>query len=243
MQAICESVNPAVCVTMDAGSIPNDNALFNLWKPIQTSKSIASTTTFSSPEVFPKHQPIGNPFVAYQQFEYAMNNCLYQPVDSLFGRRYAMNLGNIAAYRWPIVSNEATGIAESTLFPSERIGSSIPSMFRANRMLIEDRALSSSLMRTGGTAWRTVAVNAAQVLVDVPQTLGELTLQRRRFLNGHFFASIWELAPQHVLRPAAERNYAVALLTFFAGALYQLVMLGLDFFAIVRVWHMLGCIS
>lgn len=233
MQAICEAINPKVCVTIDAGSIPNDNTLYNLWKPFQDDDTIASTTTFSTPEVLFKHQPMKNPFVGFQQFEYTMNNCLCQPVDSLFGRKYAMNLGNIAAYRWPIVTDDPYGLVN--LFPSESSMFSAPSIFKANRMLAEDRGISGSLMRTGSKAWRTVAVTAAHVQVDVPQTLAELTMQRRRFLNGHLYSSLWELWPFNVLRPVAGHSYILWLLRFVAAVPYQLTMLGLQFFAVVSV--------
>lgn len=229
LTAICKVLDPTICVFLDAGAIPRDDALYHLWKPLHDNPTVAATTGFcTSYDTWALGATL-NPIVAFQRFEYELNNTLERPVESFFGRRFALNKGGFAAYRWTTASNP-DGIFRD-YFDAERAYNNNPT--KANLLLVEDRTISSSLLYTRLDVWRTIPVDSATVDVDIPPNIGEFCLQRRRWLNGDFYATLNEF--KHTLHYMSLGSLVelIKCLGLLLGAFYQMLTTGLQYFAAV----------
>ncbi|KEF52076.1 uncharacterized protein A1O9_11702 [Exophiala aquamarina CBS 119918] len=226
--AICEVLDPAICVFLDAGAIPRDEALYHLWKPLHENPTVAATTGFCTSYANSALAETINPIVAFQKFEYQLTNTLERPVEALFGRRFAINKGGFAAYRWTTASNP-DGIFRS-YFDAERAYNESPS--RANLLLVEDRTISANLLHTNLDVWRTIPVDSATVDVDIPLSFEEFCLQRRRWLNGDFYATLHEVksTPRYISFGTSTK--LIRCLGLLVGAFYQILMTGLQYFAV-----------
>jgi chitin synthase len=67
-------------------------------------------------------------------------------------------------------------------------------IFTSNMYLAEDRILSFELVAKVNSDWILKYVKGAVGETDVPDRLDELIMQRRRWLNGSFFAAVYALA-------------------------------------------------
>jgi len=72
-------------------------------------------------------------------------------------------------------------------------------IFTANMYLAEDRILCWELVSKRGCAWILHYVKSAYAVTDVPDQVPELISQRRRWLNGSFFAAVHSTFHFHYL--------------------------------------------
>jgi len=72
-------------------------------------------------------------------------------------------------------------------------------IFTANMYLAEDRILCWELVSKRGGAWILHYVKSAYAVTDVPDQVPELISQRRRWLNGSFFAAVHSTVHFHYL--------------------------------------------
>ena len=71
------------------------------------------------------------------------------------------------------------------------------SPFVANMYLAEDRIMGFELLARANCNYILQYVAKAVATTDVPQTLGNLLRQRRRWLNGSFFAALYAIENWH----------------------------------------------
>jgi chitin synthase len=72
-------------------------------------------------------------------------------------------------------------------------------IFTANMYLAEDRILCWELVAKRGGAWILHYVKSAYAVTDVPDQVPELISQRRRWLNGSFFAAVHSTVHFHYI--------------------------------------------
>ena len=114
-----------------------------------------------------------------------MSNILDKPLESVFGYISVLP-GAFSAYRYKALK----GRPLEQYFLGENPAASI---FTSNLYLAEDRILCFELITKKNEAWLLKYVKSARAETDVPDRLPELTSQRRRWLNGSFFASVHAL--------------------------------------------------
>lgn len=102
--------------------------------------------------------------------------------------------GAFSAYRYIALQNNELGQGPlASYFKGEDIQAAEQTFSHANMYLAEDRVLCFELAAKRNESWVLRYVPAAKGVTDVPDTLHELISQRRRWLNGSFFAGLHSL--------------------------------------------------
>lgn len=114
-------------------------------------------------------------------------------------------------------------------------------IMQKNMALAEERVLSFELVTKKNCSWKLLYVASAFAEVDVPTALGEFLAQRRRWLAGNTYASLYALANLwRLLGTAHSILRKVALTAQFA---YQAVDMCLSWFSLVRSQLLSGLTS
>ncbi|EPX72734.1 chitin synthase I [Schizosaccharomyces octosporus yFS286] len=189
-QALCPVLQPTVCILLDAGTRPGDQSIYHLWKSFDINQRVAGACG----EVVVMKGKYGsglfNPLVAIQNFEYKMSNLLDKPLESIFGFISVLP-GAFSAYRYEALLNDDNGNGPlESYFRGELQDGECSGIFEANMYLAEDRVLCFELVSKHNQAWTLHYVKSAYADTDVPDRVPEFLLQRRRWLNGSFFAAI-----------------------------------------------------
>ena len=230
LSAFCEVLQPKVCVLVDAGLKFSNNSIYELWRPINTNHNIAAS--IGSTSVMTNHGKWTiNPLVGFQVFEYHMTNSLELPLESIIGHRFGMNKGGFCAYRFSALS-EFGGESDTMrdYYQAENFKDSSVGFRKLNTYLTEDRIIAWALLTsTSHRNWRTVSVDTANARVDVPMSMADFILQRRRWINGDLYSTLNELSHLYQLVLNANlRSYRSLLI--LVGFLYQALRLVLQFF-------------
>ncbi|KAF5716373.1 chitin synthase 2 [Fusarium mundagurra] len=191
--AFGKALNPNVCILLDVGTRPSGTSLYHLWKAFDTDSNVAGACG----EIKAMKGRLGanllNPLVASQNFEYKMSNILDKPLESVFGYITVLP-GALSAYRYHALQNDETGHGPlSQYFKGETLHGQHADVFTANMYLAEDRILCWELVAKRGERWVLKYVKGCTGETDVPDTVPEFISQRRRWLNGAFFAAVYSL--------------------------------------------------
>ncbi|KAF4125387.1 chitin synthase [Geosmithia morbida] len=191
--AFGRSLNPNVCILLDVGTRPTSNSLYHLWKAFDTDSNVAGACG----EIKAMKGRLGsnllNPLVASQNFEYKMSNILDKPLESVFGYITVLP-GALSAYRYHALQNDETGHGPlSQYFKGETLHGQDADVFTANMYLAEDRILCWELVNKRNERWVLKYVKGCKGETDVPDTIPEFISQRRRWLNGAFFAAVYSI--------------------------------------------------
>lgn len=125
-----------------------------------------------------------------------MSNILDKPMESMFGYISVLP-GAFSAYRYAALQNSAPGVGPlASYFKGEAMhtAGSESGLFAANMYLAEDRILCFEIVAKKKAKWILRYIKAAKAETDVPDTVPEFISQRRRWLNGSFFAASYALA-------------------------------------------------
>jgi chitin synthase len=186
--AFCRQLNPNVTVLLDVGTMPTDKSIYYLWKSFDRNKKVGGACGEIAVDVGKLGWRLYNPLVASQNFEYKMSNILDKPLESVMGFIGVLP-GAFSAYRWQALK----GRPLEAYFKGEALhnGSLHGGSFVNNLYLAEDRILCFELVVKQNEAWILKYVKAAKATTDVPDGVAELIAQRRRWLNGSLFASMF----------------------------------------------------
>lgn len=139
-----------------------------------------------------------NPLVAAQNFEYKMSNILDKTLESCFGFISVLP-GAFSAYRYDAIKNVKPGQGPlASYFFGETLMDSLD-IFKANMFLAEDRILGFELIAQPNSKWFHRYVDKAKAYTDVPESIPEFISQRRRWLNGTLFATLYSIIQWHRL--------------------------------------------
>lgn len=210
-EAISQVLEPNVVVLLDCGTQPSGKSLYHLWKEFDKDPRVAGACGEIKAKL-QKRQMITNPLVYGQNFEYKISNILDKPTESVFGFISVLP-GAFSAYRYIALQNDINGRGPlEKYFKGEFLhgsGELDPNddefelkrnmmkeeagIFTSNMYLAEDRILCYELVAKRGCSWLLRYCKSASAETDVPEGLAEFILQRRRWLNGSFFAAIYAL--------------------------------------------------
>ncbi|KDQ14463.1 glycosyltransferase family 2 protein [Botryobasidium botryosum FD-172 SS1] len=187
-------IKPNVCILLDVGTKPTGTSIYELWK------------------CFDKHSNVGgacgeicvdtgrgcsllltSPLAASQNFELELSDHLTILYQSVFGYISVLP-GAFSAYRYKALQNGPDGKGPlASYFKGENLhggGVSEAGLFERNMYLAEDRILCFEIVTKKREGWILKYVKSAKASTDVPTTVPEFISQRRRWLNGSFFAAL-----------------------------------------------------
>ncbi|KAI1332539.1 glycosyltransferase family 2 protein [Xylariaceae sp. FL0255] len=229
-QAFGRVLNPNICVLIDAGTRPGGNSIYHLWKAFDLEPSCAGACGEIKAMTGTGGKYLLNPIVAGQNFEYKMSNILDKPLESAFGFISVLP-GAFSAYRYIALQNDKNGQGPlEKYFKGETLHGSGAGIFTANMYLAEDRILCFELVTKRNCHWVLTYVKSATGETDVPDTVTEFILQRRRWLNGSFFASVYAIA--HFYEFFRSDHSFLRKIAFFIEFIFQTVSQLFAWFAI-----------
>jgi chitin synthase len=186
-------LNPEVCVLIDVGTKPTHDSIYHLWKCFDSDPNIGGACGEIYAQLGKSYENLLNPLIAAQNFEYKISNILDKPLESVFGYISVLP-GAFSAYRYKALQNYDTSEGKKgplyAYFKGEKLHEGC-NMFKSNMYLAEDRILCFELVAKKNCKWLLKYVKAAKAETDVPDNMPEFISQRRRWLNGSFFAAVY----------------------------------------------------
>lgn len=229
-QAFGRVLDPNICVLIDAGTKPGKDSIYQLWKAFDLEPMCAGACG-EIKVMLSRGKNLKSPLVAAQNFEYKMSNILDKPLESAFGFISVLP-GAFSAYRYIALQNDKSGKGPlEKYFLGEKMHGANAGIFAANMYLAEDRILCFELVAKRNCRWILQYVKSSTGETDVPDTMAEFIGQRRRWLNGSFFAAIYALV--HFYQINRTSHSALRKVMFMVEFFYQTVNMLFAFFAIV----------
>ncbi|EYE97458.1 chitin synthase class I [Aspergillus ruber CBS 135680] len=192
-QAFGRVLDPNICVLLDAGTKPGKDSIYHLWKAFDVEPMCGGAC--GEIKVMLSHgKKLLNPLIAGQNFEYKLSNILDKPLESSFGFITVLP-GAFSAYRFVALQNDKNGQGPlERYFMGEKMHGSNAGIFTANMYLAEDRILCFEIVSKRNCRWLLQYVKSSTGETDVPDRMAEFIMQRRRWLNGSFFAAVYAIA-------------------------------------------------
>jgi chitin synthase len=163
-----------------------------------------------------------------------MSNILDKPLESVFGFISVLP-GAFSAYRYVALQNDVNGEGPlAQYFKGETLhgADADAGIFTKNMYLAEDRILCFELVTKRKCHWVLQYVKSSHAETDVPDEISELILQRRRWLNGSFFAAVYALV--NAFDVWRSDHSLMRKLMFHVEFLYQTISMLFSWFGIVR---------
>ncbi|KAL9086517.1 MAG: hypothetical protein Q9159_004106 [Coniocarpon cinnabarinum] len=228
-QAFGSVLNPNICCLIDAGTRPGRHSIYHLWKAFELEPNCAGACG-EIRAMLENGKALINPLVAAQNFEYKMSNILDKPLESVFGFISVLP-GAFSAYRYVALQNDKTGQGPlEKYFKGEKLHGADAGIFTANMYLAEDRILCFELVAKRNCRWVLQYVKSSEGVTDVPTEVADFIMQRRRWLNGSFFAAVY--ATVHFYQIFRSSHSCIRKLMFLFEFLYQFVNQLFAWFAI-----------
>ena len=238
LKAFAPVLNPNVIILLDVGTEPENKSLYKLWKSFKDNPQVAGSCGEIKVSLGNRWKLLLNPMVAAQNFEYKTSNILDKPMESVFGFVTVLP-GAFSAYRYEALLGDPL---EKYLRGEDLKKNNDDGIFNANMYLAEDRILCFELIAKRDSNWILKYVSTAGAYTDVPEQLDDFISQRRRWLNGSFFAAVYSVCNFYKVWSSGH-NIARKLLLqvqFF----YQLLSLLVSWFSLgsyYLVFRILSC--
>ncbi|KAG0682510.1 Chitin synthase, class 1 [Pichia californica] len=188
-KAFAPVLNPKVIILLDVGTEPENKSLYKLWKSFKDNPHVAGSCGEIKASLGPRCRLLLNPLIAAQNFEYKTSNILDKPMESVFGFVTVLP-GAFSAYRYEALIGDPL---EKYLKGEDLKKNNDDGIFNANMYLAEDRILCFELIAKRDSNWILKYINTAGAYTDVPEQLDDFISQRRRWLNGSFFAAVYSV--------------------------------------------------
>ena len=182
----CKMINPRFVMLLDVGTKPHETALWQLYEAMDLDENCAGCCG----EIIPMDPPMFNWVVPAQVVEYKYAHIFDKALESVCGYISVLP-GAFSAYRWDqLLGSEQNGSPiwndyfRSMTHPHEM------DAYLSNIYLAEDRVLTLALVSMKNRANMLRFVHKCIAETDVPDTFNVLLMQRRRWINGSWFALI-----------------------------------------------------
>lgn len=231
-QAFGQVLDPNICVLLDAGTKPGGKSIYHLWKAFDVEPMCGGAC--GEIKVMLSHgKKLLNPLVAGQNFEYKLSNILDKPLESSFGFISVLP-GAFSAYRYVAVQNDKNGEGPlERYFAGEKMHGANAGIFTANMYLAEDRILCFEIVSKRNCRWLLQYVKSSTGETDVPDQMAEFILQRRRWLNGSFFAAVYSIT--HFYQQWRSGHSFMRKVMLLLETFYQFVTMLFAWFGIVSL--------
>ncbi|KAI5479650.1 glycosyltransferase family 2 protein [Pseudohyphozyma bogoriensis] len=234
LEAFAPQLQPNVVILIDVGTLPGAKSLYHLWKTFDLNSNVGGAAGEICAMKGKFWMGLLNPLVASQNFEYKISNILDKPLESIFGYITVLP-GAFSAYRYRALQNDAMGLGPlNSYFKGEHLAGHDADVFTSNMYLAEDRILCWELVAKPGHKWVLKYVKTAQGETDVPTTLAEFIGQRRRWLNGSFFASAYALTHFFQIMKTDHSFWKKVALSI--QAIYNFLQLLFSWFGLANYW-------
>jgi chitin synthase len=211
-------IQPNVCILLDVGTKPTGTSIYELWKCFDSSPGVGGACGEICVDTGKGCSLLlTSPLAASQNFEYKMSNILDKPLESVFGYISVLP-GAFSAYRYKALLNGPNGKGPlASYFKGETMHAGGPSgagLFERNMYLAEDRILCFEIVTKKNEGWTLKYVKSAKAATDVPTTVPEFISQRRRWLNGSFFAAVHATFYMHRIWTSGQGFFRKIVLQF-----------------------------
>jgi chitin synthase len=233
LQAFGAVLNPNIVVLLDAGTRPGPESIYQLWRAFDLNPMCGGACGEIKAMLGQQEGKFDllwkNPLVACQNFEYKMSNILDKPMESAFGFISVLP-GAFSAYKFLALQNDKNqnGPLEKYFYGEKAHANA--GIFEKNMYLAEDRILCFELVAKRNSSWVLTYVCSATGATDVPEEMAELTKQRRRWLNGSFFAAVYALS--HFYQIFRSGHSRVRKIMFLVEFFYQALNMLFSWFAL-----------
>ena len=200
-------------ILLDVGTMPSKDAIWRLIRTFQRNDQVAGVCG----EIAVHRPNLASLVEASQNFEYKISNIMDKALESCCGFISVLP-GAFSAYRYIAIRNKALANATQTYDILFGMGplreyfklkeGDAESPFVGNMYLAEDRILCFELISRANRAWTMHYVKDAVATTDVPGTLVSLIKQRRRWLNGSFFAMLYAISHMPQIWTASAHSFS-----------------------------------
>jgi chitin synthase len=252
-QAFGDFLRPKICVLLDAGTKPGSASIYHLWNAFKADDNCAGACGEIKTMLGRLGRNLWNPLVATQNFEYKMSNILDKPLESAFGFISVLP-GAFSAYRYAALHitpgeklNSRTEESPLDKYykgeymhidsndkpagPINKFLGPVKNFFQENMYLAEDRILCYELVAKREKNWVLRYVQEATGETDVPEAVDKFISQRRRWLNGSFFAAVYSICHTFNLWRSGHSFIRKLMLTILV--IYQIVSMIFAWYALV----------
>ena len=175
-------IQPDYCVLFDAGTRPMPTALKAVCTHFQRYPNVGALTGELRVE-----RPYRTFLASVQYCEWKVSHLLQKPIESVCGYLTVLP-GAFSAFKWLAVDGEPLRRYFYGLYSQAELNA-----FEANMYLAEDRILCLEIVAKKGCQYRLEFIKEAVAEADPVTKLVGLMKQRRRWMNGTFFAMLYAL--------------------------------------------------
>lgn len=190
----CKVINPEYCVLIDVGTEPKPKSMYLLYEALKKDFQVAGACG----EIIPRSESesLFNILVYAQEVEYKLSHIVDKAFESLFGYISVLP-GAFSIYRYESLQpDNPHGPLWGEYFKSI-LNPWLMNCYNSNIYLAEDRVLCLSLFAAEGFDNILKYIPGAVAFTDPPPDYGSLLSQRRRWINGSWFALLDSVKNAH----------------------------------------------
>ena len=213
LRTICPSLSPDYCYQIDAGTVVDENAIFELVKHIDGNGHVAALAPciLVAPPVSTRQI-----LSVWQYSDFLMQKAVWWPFEVSAGHLSVLP-GQFCMFRWKALVPERAavndrGAAHIGPINAYLRGLVADSPFERLMFLAEDRVIGNEIVVTPERRWILDYASTAQATTDACKTFSELLRQRRRWNNSTLACRLWLLAqwPSYLKRNDRSSREKVA---------------------------------